>query len=176
MEAQSRALAAHQAVLEAIRMRDTAGARAAMNRLLDIAADDLRTGEILIDKLLQQCAPPDAASPSRPIETVCGLSITLMVLKGDETGGFWPEVPMSGHVGSQGSRAEIQSNPEMDRATMQWLNVGRLFFVGENTELPESLARQSIRLRHSGAARNKIGETLAQRHGQHRVEDRHCGV
>jgi GntR family galactonate operon transcriptional repressor len=41
MEAQSRALAAHQAVLEAIRMRDTAGARAAMNRLLDIAADDL---------------------------------------------------------------------------------------------------------------------------------------
>jgi GntR family galactonate operon transcriptional repressor len=42
MEAQSRALAAHQAVLEAIRMRDTAGARAAMNRLLDIAADDLQ--------------------------------------------------------------------------------------------------------------------------------------
>ena len=41
MEAQSRALAAHQSVLEAIRMRDTAGARAAMNRLLDIAADDL---------------------------------------------------------------------------------------------------------------------------------------
>jgi DNA-binding FadR family transcriptional regulator len=28
-------------VLEAIRIRDTAGARAAMNRLLDIAADDL---------------------------------------------------------------------------------------------------------------------------------------
>lgn len=43
MEAQSRALAAHQTVLEAIRMRDTAGARAAMNRLLDIAAEDLQT-------------------------------------------------------------------------------------------------------------------------------------
>ncbi|AZO27744.1 FadR/GntR family transcriptional regulator [Mesorhizobium sp. M1B.F.Ca.ET.045.04.1.1] len=41
MEAQSRALSAHVAVLEAIRIRDTAGARAAMNRLLDIAADDL---------------------------------------------------------------------------------------------------------------------------------------
>lgn len=43
MEAQSRALAAHRDVLDAIRNRDTAGARAAMNRLLDIAADDLRT-------------------------------------------------------------------------------------------------------------------------------------
>lgn len=41
MEAQSRALSAHAGVYEAIRMRDTAGARAAMNRLLDIAADDL---------------------------------------------------------------------------------------------------------------------------------------
>lgn len=41
MEAQSRALSAHFVVLEAVRMRDTAGARAAMNRLLDIAADDL---------------------------------------------------------------------------------------------------------------------------------------
>lgn len=41
MEAQSRALSAHRAVLEAIRIRDTAGARLAMNRLLDIAADDL---------------------------------------------------------------------------------------------------------------------------------------
>ena len=41
MEVQSRALAAHRAVLDAIRMRDTAGARAAMNRLLDIAAHDL---------------------------------------------------------------------------------------------------------------------------------------
>jgi GntR family galactonate operon transcriptional repressor len=43
MEAQSRALAAHQDVLDAIRNRDTAGARAAMSRLLDIAADDLHT-------------------------------------------------------------------------------------------------------------------------------------
>jgi GntR family galactonate operon transcriptional repressor len=41
MEAQSRALSAHKAVLDAIRIRDTAGARLAMNRLLDIAADDL---------------------------------------------------------------------------------------------------------------------------------------
>lgn len=41
MEAQSRALSAHLAVLEAIRIRDTAGARTAMNRLLDIAAADL---------------------------------------------------------------------------------------------------------------------------------------
>jgi GntR family galactonate operon transcriptional repressor len=41
MEAQSRALSAHRAVLEAIRIRDTAGARLSMNRLLDIAADDL---------------------------------------------------------------------------------------------------------------------------------------
>lgn len=43
MEAQSRALAAHHCVVEAIRARDTAGARDAMNRLLDIAADDLGT-------------------------------------------------------------------------------------------------------------------------------------
>lgn len=43
MEAQSRALSAHRAVLEAVRLRDTAGARDAMNRLLDIAADDLHT-------------------------------------------------------------------------------------------------------------------------------------
>ncbi|WP_181176203.1 FadR/GntR family transcriptional regulator [Mesorhizobium sp. B2-3-4] len=43
MEAQSRALTAHQNVLEAIRLRDTAGARNAMNRLLDIAAEDLHT-------------------------------------------------------------------------------------------------------------------------------------
>lgn len=41
MEAQSRALSAHKAVFEAIRIRDTAGARLAMNRLLDIAAEDL---------------------------------------------------------------------------------------------------------------------------------------
>lgn len=41
MEAQSRALSAHKSVLDAIRMKDTAGARLAMNRLLDIAADDL---------------------------------------------------------------------------------------------------------------------------------------
>ncbi|MEQ1954621.1 FadR/GntR family transcriptional regulator [Mesorhizobium sp. CN2-181] len=41
MDAQSRALSAHVAVLEAIRVRDTAGARSSMNRLLDIAADDL---------------------------------------------------------------------------------------------------------------------------------------
>ncbi|MDW6024199.1 FadR/GntR family transcriptional regulator [Mesorhizobium sp. BAC0120] len=42
MEAQSRALFAHKEVAEAIRMRDTARAREAMNRLLDIAAHDLR--------------------------------------------------------------------------------------------------------------------------------------
>lgn len=42
MEAQSRALSAHKTVLEAVRIRDTAGARVAMDRLLDIAADDLR--------------------------------------------------------------------------------------------------------------------------------------
>lgn len=41
MEAQSRALSAHRIVLEAIRVRDTAGAREGMNRLLDIAAHDL---------------------------------------------------------------------------------------------------------------------------------------
>ncbi len=41
MDAQSRAIDAHRLVIEAISARDTAGARSAMNRLLDIAADDL---------------------------------------------------------------------------------------------------------------------------------------
>lgn len=41
MERQARALSVHERVLEAIRMRDTAGARAAMGRLLDLAAEDL---------------------------------------------------------------------------------------------------------------------------------------
>jgi GntR family galactonate operon transcriptional repressor len=41
MERQARALAVHGRVLDAIRMRDTAGARAAMGRLLDLAAEDL---------------------------------------------------------------------------------------------------------------------------------------
>lgn len=42
MTTQSRALAAHGEVLERIRFRDPAGARAAMDRLLDLAAEDLR--------------------------------------------------------------------------------------------------------------------------------------
>lgn len=41
MERQARALSVHARVLEAIRTRDTAGARAAMGRLLDLAAEDL---------------------------------------------------------------------------------------------------------------------------------------
>jgi DNA-binding FadR family transcriptional regulator len=41
MERQARALSVHGRVLEAIRLRDTAGARAAMGRLLDLAAEDL---------------------------------------------------------------------------------------------------------------------------------------
>ncbi|MCW6507848.1 FadR/GntR family transcriptional regulator [Lichenifustis flavocetrariae] len=41
MERQARALAVHGRVLETIRMRDTAGARTAMGRLLDLAAEDL---------------------------------------------------------------------------------------------------------------------------------------
>ena len=41
MERQARALAVHGRVLEAIRLRDTAGARQAMGRLLDLAAEDL---------------------------------------------------------------------------------------------------------------------------------------
>ncbi len=44
MTTQSRALVAHGEVLERIRFRDAAGARAAMDRLLDLAADDLRPG------------------------------------------------------------------------------------------------------------------------------------
>jgi GntR family transcriptional regulator, galactonate operon transcriptional repressor len=44
MTTQSRALAAHGEVLERIRFRDTAGARAAMDRLLDLAAEDLQPG------------------------------------------------------------------------------------------------------------------------------------
>ena len=42
MTTQSRALAAHGEVLERIRFRDAAGARAAMERLLELAAEDLR--------------------------------------------------------------------------------------------------------------------------------------
>ena len=41
MERQARALAVHGRVLETIRTRDTAGARSAMGRLLDLAAEDL---------------------------------------------------------------------------------------------------------------------------------------
>ncbi|WP_165491113.1 FadR/GntR family transcriptional regulator [Lichenihabitans psoromatis] len=41
MERQARALSVHGRVLEAIRMRDTAGAGTAMARLLDLAAEDL---------------------------------------------------------------------------------------------------------------------------------------
>ena len=41
MERQARALAVHGRVLETIRLRDTAGARTAMGRLLDLAAEDL---------------------------------------------------------------------------------------------------------------------------------------
>ncbi len=41
MTAQSRALAAHRAVFECVRMRDADGARAATIDLLDIAARDL---------------------------------------------------------------------------------------------------------------------------------------
>jgi len=41
MTAQSRALAAHKAVLECVRLRDAEGARAAATGLLDIAARDL---------------------------------------------------------------------------------------------------------------------------------------
>jgi GntR family transcriptional regulator, galactonate operon transcriptional repressor len=44
MQRQARALAVHGRVLEAIRLRDTAGARAAMGRLLDLAAEDLHLG------------------------------------------------------------------------------------------------------------------------------------
>jgi GntR family galactonate operon transcriptional repressor len=41
MENQVRTLSVHKDVLEKIRYRDTAGARSAMNRLLDVASDDL---------------------------------------------------------------------------------------------------------------------------------------
>ena len=41
MERQARALSVHGRVLDAIRLRDTAGARQAMGRLLDLAAEDL---------------------------------------------------------------------------------------------------------------------------------------
>ena len=40
MENQARTLSVHKAVLEAVRVRDTAGARAAVNRLLDLAEED----------------------------------------------------------------------------------------------------------------------------------------
>jgi GntR family transcriptional regulator, galactonate operon transcriptional repressor len=41
MQNQSKTLSVHKDVLEKIRLRDTAGARTAMNRLLDVAAEDL---------------------------------------------------------------------------------------------------------------------------------------
>ena len=44
MERQARALAVHGRVLDAVRLRDTAGARQAMERLLDLAAEDLHLG------------------------------------------------------------------------------------------------------------------------------------
>jgi GntR family galactonate operon transcriptional repressor len=42
MENQARTLSVHKAVLESVRVRDTAGARSAMNRLLDLAEEDYR--------------------------------------------------------------------------------------------------------------------------------------
>jgi DNA-binding FadR family transcriptional regulator len=42
MESQVKTLSVHKAVLESVRVRDTAGARAAMNRLLDLAEGDYR--------------------------------------------------------------------------------------------------------------------------------------
>jgi DNA-binding FadR family transcriptional regulator len=41
MENQSRTLAVHKNVMDCIRFRDTAGARASMNHLLDLAQQDL---------------------------------------------------------------------------------------------------------------------------------------
>ena len=42
MENQARTLSVHKAVLESVRVRDTAGARSAMNWLLDLAEEDFR--------------------------------------------------------------------------------------------------------------------------------------
>ena len=42
MENQAKTLSVHKAVLESVRVRDTAGARSAMNRLLDLAEEDYR--------------------------------------------------------------------------------------------------------------------------------------
>ena len=42
MENQARTLSVHKAVLESVRVRDTAGARSAMNWLLDLAEEDYR--------------------------------------------------------------------------------------------------------------------------------------
>ena len=42
MENQARTLSVHKAVLDSVRARDTAGARAAMNRLLDLAEEEYR--------------------------------------------------------------------------------------------------------------------------------------
>jgi DNA-binding FadR family transcriptional regulator len=42
MENQAKTLSVHKAVMESVRVRDTAGARAAMNRLLDLAEEDYR--------------------------------------------------------------------------------------------------------------------------------------
>jgi DNA-binding GntR family transcriptional regulator len=39
---QARTRSVHKAVLESVRVRDTAGARSAMNRLLDLAEEDYR--------------------------------------------------------------------------------------------------------------------------------------
>ena len=42
MANQAKTLSVHKSVLESVRLRDTAGARAAMNRLLDLAEEDYR--------------------------------------------------------------------------------------------------------------------------------------
>ena len=47
MENQARASDAHKAVLDAIRIRDTAGASYAMNRVLDLAAEDVNRSQNL---------------------------------------------------------------------------------------------------------------------------------
>ena len=42
MDNQAKTLSVHKAVLESIRVRDTAGARSAVNRLLDVAEEGYR--------------------------------------------------------------------------------------------------------------------------------------
>ncbi len=63
MTHQSRALAAHAEVLERIRMRDPPGARAAMQALLDVAADDLHP---------TMAVSPAAAPPATPSPPASG--------------------------------------------------------------------------------------------------------